>query len=101
MKGLYFPTWFYVLDCLYINTNDVVGITLSSNFDVTMVYKYITEKKQVFTYSYTFQVIKFLRVNEYVKTTKKGRRTLIELTNKGKRLSERVHYIIEELEYKK
>jgi predicted transcriptional regulator len=78
-----------------------MGLTYTDSFDITQIYKYITEKKQVYTYSYTFQVIKYLKLNDYVKTRKNGRRTFIELTNKGKRLSERIHYIIEELQYKR
>jgi hypothetical protein len=100
VKGLYFPAWFYVLDNIYLGTEVFLGVNYGKEYTMTEVYKHISEKKKVYTYSYTFNVIKFLAKNNYLVINKRGRNNYLSLTKSGIKLGECVHFLVQELEYK-
>jgi predicted transcriptional regulator len=100
MNHLHFPSWFYVLDVLYMHTSLFIGVNLSERVSFTDVYKDLKCKNLIRSYAYIHKSIKFLEENNYLYIEKKGRYSRIELTKRGIRLGESVHYVIYELRNK-
>jgi hypothetical protein len=100
VKSLFFPSWFFILDGIYSNTDLFLGVNYNIPFNVRRLSVYLCNRKEVTSYSYVHRVVMLLVEYKYLQIEKEGRDCFIYLTKKGIRLSERIHFIIEELRYK-